>query len=97
MITLKGQLCFLFKLIGDLSMLFLVEMYSCIMVVMRCAHLKLQQIFHFFLNFLIFFNFPLTFKLKKKNHTNHLQQPQHITLDLFNGTTVLGNANCTDP
>lgn len=48
MITLKGQLCFLFKLIGDLSMLFLVEMYSCIMVVMRCAHLKLQQIFHFF-------------------------------------------------
>lgn len=83
MITLKGQLCFLFKLIGDLSMLFLVEMYSCIMVVMRCAHLKLQQIFHFFLNFLIFFNFPLTFKLKKKNHTNHLQQPQHITLDLF--------------
>lgn len=66
MITLKGQLCFLFKLIGDLSMLFLVEMYSCIMVVMRCAHLKLQQIFHFFLNFLIFFNFPLTFKLKKK-------------------------------
>lgn len=83
MITLKGQLCFLFKLIGDLSMLFLVEMYSCIMVVMRCAHLKLQQIFHFFLNFLIFFNFPSTFKLKKKNHTNHLQQPQHITLDLF--------------
>lgn len=66
MITLKGQLCFLFKLIGDLSMLFLVEMYSCIMVVMRCAHLKLQQIFHV-LNFLIFFNFPLTVKLKKSH------------------------------
>lgn len=43
--------------------------------------------------------FQLSFNIqtKKKNHTNHLQQPQHITLDLFNGTTVLGNANCTDP
>lgn len=58
---------------------------------------KITADFSFFLNFLIYFNFPLTFKLKKKNHTNHLQQPQHITLDLFNGTTVLGNANCTDP
>lgn len=81
MITLKGQLCFLFKLIGDLSMLFLVEMYSCIMVVMRCAHLKLQQIFHFFKFSHIF---QLSFNSQtKKNHTNHLQQPQHITLDLF--------------
>lgn len=83
MITLKGQLCFLFKLIGDLSMLFLVEMYSCIMVVMRCAHLKLQQIFHFFFKFSHIFQLSFNIQTKKNNHTNHLQQPQHITLDLF--------------
>lgn len=76
MITLKGQLCFLFKLIGDLSMLFLVEMYSCIMVVMRCAHLKLQQIFHFF-KIISFFNFPLTFKLKKKSHKSFTTATTH--------------------
>lgn len=66
MITLKGQLYFLFKLIGDLSMLFLVEMYSCIMVVMRCAHLKLQQIFHFFFKFSHIFQLSFNIQTKKK-------------------------------
>lgn len=58
---------------------------------------KITADFSFFLNFLIFFNFPLTFKLKKK--ITQIIYNSHNTLPwiYFNGTTVLGNANCTDP
>lgn len=58
---------------------------------------KITADFSFFLKFSHIFQLSFNIQTKKKNHTNHLQQPQHITLDLFNGTTVLGNANCTDP
>lgn len=57
---------------------------------------KITADFSFF-KFSHIFQLSFNIQTKKKNHTNHLQQPQHITLDLFNGTTVLGNANCTDP
>lgn len=58
---------------------------------------KITADFSFIFNFSHIFQLSFNIQTKKKNHTNHLQQPQHITLDLFNRTTVLGKANCTDP
>lgn len=44
---------------------------------------KITADFSFFLKFSHIFQLSFNIQTKKKNHTNHLQQPQHITLDLF--------------